>query len=121
MKSFIIKQIDKDYAKYLIFGITVESPLFQLFEICEDITISDGDSVIFDQLLQTGNAANRFLTLSFSNGEFDFGSAKNIDLNIVDAEVKTFACNFLRENIDILKYSILLSEQKDAILSGRNI
>ena len=121
MKNFIIKQIDKTYAKYLIFGTTVDSPLFQLFDICKDITISDGDCVIFDQLLQTGNAANRFLTLSFSNGEFDFGSAKNIDLNIVDSEIKTFACDFLRENIHVLKYSILLSEQKDVILSGRNI
>ena len=35
-KNFIIKQIDKSLAKYLVFGTTAESPLFQLIEIQND-------------------------------------------------------------------------------------
>lgn len=121
MKNFIIKKIDKKYAKYLVFGTTVESPLFQLIDIKNKIVISDGESVVFDQLLQTGNTDNRFLTLSFYEGKFDFGTAKNVEADKLDADVKNFAYDFLRKNVDILKHSILLSEQKDIIQNGGNI
>ena len=53
MEDFIIKKIDKSYAKYLIFGITANSPLFCLDEIEKSINLSKGDIIVFDQLLQT--------------------------------------------------------------------
>ena len=121
MQDFIIRQIDKKYAKYLIFGTTVESPLFQLVDIQNSINISNGEKIIFDQLLQTGNADNRFLTMTFYNGSFDYSSAQNINGKNIEDDVKAFACNFLRENPLILKYSILLSDQKEIILNGGNI
>lgn len=121
MQDFIIKQINKEYAKYLVFGTTVESPLFQLVDIQNSINISNGEKIIFDQLLQTGNADNRFLAMTFYNGSFDYRSAQNIDGKSIENDVKAFGCNFLRKNSLILKYSILLSDQKEFILNGGNI
>ena len=121
MQDFIIRQINKEYAKYLVFGTTVESPLFQLFEIQNSINILNGEKIIFDQLLQTGNADNRFLIMTFYEGNFDYSSAQNIDAENIENDVKALGCNFLRENSLILKYSILLSDQKEHILNGGNI
>ena len=121
MQDFIIRQINKEYAKYLVFGTTVESPLFQLFEIQNRINILNGEKIIFDQLLQTGTADNRFLIMTFYEGNFDYSSAQNIDAKNIENDVKALSCNFLRENSLILKYSILLSDQKEHILNGGNI
>ena len=43
-----------------------------------------------------------------------------VQINI-ENDVKALGCNFLRENSLILKYSILLSDQKEHILNGGNI
>lgn len=121
MKEFIIEQINKPYAKYLIFGITVNSPLFCLDEIEKSIDLLNGDCIVFDQLLQTGNTNNRFLAMSIDNGHFDMGSARNMDGSIIDTEMRKIGCDFLRENAEILKHCILVSEQKEAITLGGNI
>jgi len=121
MQDFIIKKINKEYAKYWVFGTTVDSPLFQLLEIQNSVDISNGEKIIFDQLLQTGNTDNRFLVMTFLDETFDYSSAQNIDSKSVGNDVKAFACDFLRENPLILKYSILLSDQKDDIINGGNI
>lgn len=121
MQDFLIRQINKEYAKYLVLGTTVESPLFQLLEIQNSVEISNGEKVIFDQLLQTGNADNRFLVMTFHDGAFDYSSAQHIDAQSVGNDVKSFVCDFLRNNSLILKYSILLSAQKEDILNGGNI
>ena len=49
---YYMRELVKEYAKYLVFGTTVESPLFQLFEIQNSINILNGEKIIFDQLLQ---------------------------------------------------------------------
>lgn len=121
MNNFIIKQIDKDYAKYLVFGTTVDSPLFQLTEIKKAINIMNGDKIIFDQLLQTGNIESRFLIMTFANNNFDYESAKNVDTKIIDIDTRAFGCTYLRNNRLLLKYSILLSDQKEMILNGGTI
>lgn len=121
MKDYIVKKIDKSYAKYLIFGITVNSPLFCLEEIEKSIDLTNGDIIVFDQLLQTGNTNNRFLTMSIGNDHFDMGSAKNIDGSKIDNDVRKIGCDFLRKNVEILNYCILVSEQKEAIAMGGTI
>lgn len=118
MEDFIIIKIDKEYANYLIFGISSESPLFELDKIREKATFCDGDKILFDQLLQTGSNKNRFLILSYQNNDFDTGTATNIDTSLIDVDTRLKVADFLRQNKDILKYSILVSSQKDQILSG---
>ncbi len=118
MEEFITTKIDKDYAKYLVFGISSESPLFALDEIKSKASFCNGDKILFDQLLQTGNIKNRFLILCYQNNDFNFDTAENIDAAIVDYETRKKVADFLRQNSKILKYSILISSQKEQILSG---
>lgn len=121
MNNYIIEKINNDLAEYLIFGITVDSPLFELNDIIDNNSFSNGDRIIFDQLLQTGNANNRFLVMTFRNGVFDYGTAVNIDINLVSDDIKKYISSFLRKNEKILKYSILPSREKAGILRGGNI
>ncbi|MDR2047195.1 MAG: type II toxin-antitoxin system RnlB family antitoxin [Clostridiales bacterium] len=118
MDEFIVKQINKNCAKYLVFGTSVESPLFLLDEIARRVSHESGTKVIFDQLLQTGNGDNRFLEISIDNGKFDLSTVKHIDSMTVDNEVKVEIAEFLRTNESILKYSILLTSQKEVIANG---
>lgn len=121
MNNYIVEKINNKLAEYLIFGITVDSPLFELNDIIVENTFSNGDRIIFDQLLQTGNSKNRFLIMTFSNGVFDYSSAVNIDVDSVNDDIRIYISNFLRANEKILKYSILPSSEKAGILKGGNI
>ena len=119
MKNYIIKKIDNHTADFLVFGTSAESPLFELLEIQEDISSSKKEAVVlFDQLLQTGKSENRFMIMKLVGGCFDYESAKNVDLKTIDDSIKAFICNYLRDNTGILKHCILLSDQKNTILSG---
>ena len=121
MKNYIIKEINKDDAKYLVFGTSVESPLYNLEEIKKEIQCLNGERIIIDQLLQTGNGENRFIVLSYSNGDFDLNSIHISSNKNTCSCIKSFGCDFLRNHLSILEYSILLSEQKEAIINGYNI
>lgn len=118
MDDIVIKQINSNLAKYLVFGVSSESPLFLLQNIKEQMILSKGDAVLFDQLLQTGDADNRFLTLTFDGYNFDLSTAKHINGTIIERNIKLIIADYLRQNTLLLKYSILLSKQKDLILSG---
>jgi len=121
MKEYIVTQTNKNYAKYLVFGTSAESPLFLLEEIIKQLFQENGTVVLFDQLLQTGNTDNRFLAITISNGSFDLSSAKHIDRKTIDDEDRGKIAKFLRTNAKILKYSILSLQQKEAIIGGAAI
>lgn len=121
MDGVIIKKLKCNFAQYLVFSISSDSPMFYLEEIKEQMILSEGDVVIFDQLLQTGNSDNRFLAMTFSNGVFDFSSIHHLDKDNVAIEVKNEVSNYLRNNTLLLKYSILLGKQKEIILNGGSI
>ena len=116
--DFIIREINKKYAKFLIFGVSAESPLFLLQEIKEQLNPRKGDIIVFDQLLQTGDVENRFLSITFGDVDFDLGTATHLENTVVDDETKSIISDYLRQNTLLLKYSILLSQQKEVILRG---
>lgn len=121
MNDYIIEKINNNLAEYLVFGFTIDSPLFELNDIMVENSFSDGDRIIFDQLLQTGNTENRFLIMTFNNGSFDYSSAINVDIDLIKDDIRNYISNFLRANEKILKYSILPSSEKVGILKGGNI
>lgn len=119
MNNCVIEKIDKDYAGFLVFGTSVESPLFDLLEIQECLNLQEKEVfVLFDQLLQTGNSENRYLKMKIVNGCFDYESAINVDAGLIEDDIKAYVCDYLRRNEIILKHSILLSDQKESILRG---
>lgn len=121
MKDIIINKSNNPKIKYVIFSISTDSPLFLLDEIKKNIYLENGQSVLFDQLLQTGDSDNRFLSLKFINGNFDLSSIQHINKKQIDESLYKFISNFLRNEQQLLRYSILLEEQKDFILNGGNI
>ena len=121
MKDIIINKSNNPKIKYVIFSISTDSPLFLRDEINKNIYLENGQSVLFDQLLQTGDSSNRFLSLKFVNGTFDLSSIQHIDKKKIDETLYKFISDFLRNEQRLLHYSILLEEQKNFILSGGNI
>lgn len=121
MKDIIINKSNDPKIKYVIFSISSDSPLFLLEEINKNINLKNGQSVLFDQLLQTGDSNNRFLNLKFVNGTFDLSSIQHIDKEKLDETLYKFISDFLRKEQRLLRYSILLEEQKNFILRGGNI
>lgn len=121
MKDIIINKSNNPKIKYVIFSISTDSPLFLLDKINKNIYLENGQSVLFDQLLQTGDSSNRFLSLKFVNGTFDLSSIQHIDKKQIDETLYKFISDFLRNEQRLLHYSILLEEQKNFILSGGNI
>lgn len=114
----VVKKIDDEKFDYLVFSLTSESPLFQLAFIKETLANAGRIDVLFDQLLQTGDSSNRFLSVTFENGDFDFITAKQLDCNEIDKSIKMIIAEYLRQNVLILEHSILLSRQKEIIKNG---
>lgn len=119
--DFITREINKEYAKFLVFGTSADSPLFLLHEIKDKIRLSKGDIVVFDQLLQTGDVDNRFLMVKFGDKDFDLSTASHLEKESVDNETKEIVADFLRNNLLVLRYSILPEQQKEIILNGGNV
>lgn len=118
MENYVLKKVNQDNIEYLVFGTSVESPLFCIAEIAKNIREKKEVKVLFDQLLQTGNAENRFLMIELKNGTFELSSATCINPRIISDEIKKQITEFLRQNPQILKYSILLNDQKKIIERG---
>ncbi len=74
--------------------------------------------ILFDQLLISGNGENRFLSIKFQNGSFDYMSAKNVEADDIYHQLTS---SELRKNEDILKQSILSEKQKVLITKGCTI
>ncbi|MDD2445872.1 MAG: type II toxin-antitoxin system RnlB family antitoxin [Clostridia bacterium] len=117
MQEFILEKFNNNLYQYLVFGTTVESPLFQLQKIAKKLK-GNNCTVLFDQLLQTGNTDNRFLTIAFKKNSFDLSTVKNIDGKNVDENTRKVISDFLRSNELLLKYCILVSAQKEVIKNG---
>ena len=118
MSGIIIEKLNNKFAKYLVFSTTTESPLFALEDISNQVSLVDGDMLIFVYLLQTGDAENRFIALTYQNSTFDFSTIKHIQNDKIDNEIRNKVADYLRANVILLKYSILLSKQKECILNG---
>lgn len=116
--DFIIREINKKYAKFLIFGVSAESPLFFLQEIKKQLNPNKGDIIVFDQLLQVGDTEDRFLSLTFGDVDFDLSTVTHLENTVVDDETRSIIADYLRKNTLLLKYSVLLSQQKEVILRG---
>ncbi len=115
MKNIVIKELKDNAYQYLIFSTTVDSPFFQIDEIIKAIKCSKKVVVIFDQLLQTGDTDNRFISFELDKS-LNYNSAKIINENL--EPLKKEISNFLYKNQQLMDFSILLSEQKDIIKKG---
>ena len=56
--------------------------------------------------------------LELKDGTFELNSAVGIDPKTISNEIKLHMTEFLRQNLQVLKYSVLLNEQKKIIEQG---
>lgn len=119
MRDYIIKNLhSRFYSKFLL-CLTFESIITYLDKIENDPEIiSQSGELLIDQLLVTGNGYNRFVKCSFSNGEIDLVSAKNV---IPAIEYRQLSVKLLQENYEYVYNSILTEEQRKMILNGEVI
>ena len=76
-------------------------------------------TIIFDTILYSGNTNNRFLMTEIKNGKFKiYRYTTEIGY---DHPIRKMTCDFLRAHKESLINSNLLEEQKEQILSGKNI
>ncbi len=121
MEDYIVKPVQSKVANYLVFGISADSPLCQLDKIIKSRLFNDGDKILFDQLLQTGAEGNRYLQITIKNGSFDYQSAKIINSELVENNIKIEVSTFLKNHPSILEFCILRPFQKQLIINGKYV
>jgi len=115
MTNYLLKQLN-DYQCYLI-CMDYNSIRYYLDDIANEPLIqSNAGDLIIDQLLVAGNGKNRFFTCQFSYGEIKLDTAKNIKSNDTYRRISS---ELLKQNIDLLKYSILTDNQVESIRHGQ--
>ena len=113
MSNFVILDTkDVDYHKYVLclscnnFGDYIK-------DIEEDLSKEDySGKILFDQLLIAGNGSNRFMSCDFSAGKFDFDSAENVS---PVEYIRQTTVDWLHDNNECVRYSILNSEQREKV------
>ena len=119
-KYFKIFCLNADHYDCMVLCLSYESIFSYMDSLQKEISrsgISDG-MILIDQLLISGNGNNRFLSMKFSNGTFDYTSAKNMD---VEKKYHQITSIELKNNDKILENSILSDHQISLIKKGCTI
>lgn len=115
MKPFeFVNLEDKEYDSFIL-CLTHES----LFSYWDQIESSNGISnqtgrLLIDNLLATGDEANRFIECVYQNGKIDITTAKVTSPN---EYYRKLSIKLLRKNYSCIMHSILPSEERKRILS----
>lgn len=108
----IIKTSGEGYGR-LILCLSFESLLTYINNI-EHVLVQDGvnEKVLIDQLLITGDGANRFMSSDFTQGKLDFRTAQIVQ----PAEYFRRKTNeWLHDNYSLVENSILTEQQRQKI------
>jgi len=117
MINYLLKQLNND--QYYLICMDYNSILNYLDEVeNEPLLQSNTGELIIDQLLVAGNGKNRFLTCQFSCGEIMLDTARNISIS---DSYRRISSEFFKQNIDLLRYSILTESQVESIRQGQDV
>ena len=110
MKEYSFVRLDKSNTMLVVIH-TCESPFDYLTDIATDlIQISFSGTVIFDELLHSGNNSERFISCQFEKGEFDKSSFQFMSVKKQD-ELRRYIGEYLRQKPELLRSSGLTSAQ----------
>lgn len=117
MKKFDIIELEKKNM-ILIPIFDCESPFSYLQEIALELKINDfSGTIIFDELLHSGNNDERFIECLFIGGEFLMESFHFVSIPKQDPR-RRFMCFYLKEVPEFLELSGLTSQQIKLIQKG---
>lgn len=113
MSEYVVLQTnEKEYGR-LVLCLSSESLLSYIGKIEDALALDKKEErILIDQLLLTGNGANRFLDCKFSNGKIDFATAHIV---VPDEYYKKETIAWLHNNYSFVENSILTDEQRQKI------
>ena len=113
MNEYIIYKTNVDGYDRFVLCLSFESLLSYINKI-EDVLAEDKceERILIDQLLITGDDVNRFLSCDFSQGKFDFKTAKNVNPS---EYYRKQTVEWLHDNYSYVKNSILTEDQRRKI------
>lgn len=117
MKNFDIITLEKQNI-VLVLILECESPFHFLQEISEELKRNKYmGTVIFDELLHSGNNDERFIIGNFTQGDFVTDSFQFCHVPKQDA-IRRYMSDYLRKNLGDLQVSGLTSHQSRLVKKG---
>ena len=107
----ILKTNAEGYDKFIL-CLSSESILTYIKEIEKVLAQDKSEKILIDQLLITGNGANRFMSCNFTEGRLDFKTARIVSPSEC---FKKETVSWLHENYLYVENSILTEEQRRKI------
>ena len=116
MNGFVIRKLNNEKYDKILVCLTFESIVNYLNDIEESSEINGQSGLLLiDQLLVTGNGRNRFICCEFSNGVVNINSTHDTDPS---ESIRKESVKILKENMGLLRHSILTDEQRESIVAG---
>lgn len=118
MNNFDIVNLNETDIKILIVMKTCDSPFDFVNELQEELKIIQfSGAFVIDELLHSGNNEERFISgffdgKSFDNSKFKFESIEK------KSKLRNYICEYLKSDLDVLKYSSLTEKQQKLISHG---
>jgi hypothetical protein len=121
MSNFSILELSDKKYDLLVIMKTYEAPFGFLDQIAKELTDRRFvGTILVDELLHSGNNDERFIRAFFDGEKFDKSAFmfESIDRR---NEIRKISCETLRNELDIIDYSILNNAQKCLISKGSYI
>lgn len=113
MKEYKIIETNIEGYDRLVICLTFESLLTYIKKLEHSLSKAKTDeTILIDQLLTTGDGANRFMSCLFKNGKLDFKTAHTV---IPSEYYREKTVEFLHDNYCYVENSILTEEQRQRI------
>lgn len=118
MNNFDIINLNENDAKILVIMKTSDSPFDFVNEIQEQLKMMEFSGLfVIDELLHSGNNQERFISGFFDGNSFDDSKFKFEDV-AKKSTIRSYICDYLKTDLEILKYSSLTDKQQKLILRG---
>lgn len=118
MNNFDIVNLDDNDIKILIIMKTCDSPFDFVNELQEKLkTIDFSGLFVIDELLHSGNNEERFIRGFFDGNSID-NSKFRFEYIAKKSIIRSYMCNYLKSDLEVLNYSGLTDKQQKLISHG---
>ena len=118
MNNFELVILDERKQNIIVVMKTSEAPFEFVYEIQESLkSINFVGKIIIDELLHSGNTKERFISGYFDGDTFTEASFK-YELVEKRSEIRSYICEYLSKDNEILDYCGLTEKQQELIRRG---
>ena len=117
MENFDVHKVD-NHSEVIVVMKTCEPPLSYLNEIGKHLSLSSfSGPIIIDQLLHSGNTDERFIGCYFDGTNFKKESFEYKGIPAND-QIRKYICEILKNDPEVIEFTILDQSQKRQICNG---